>query len=191
MGMPFMRKSTLALRTRAALTAAFFSFAAGLAHADFTGKVIAVLDGDTVDVLVENRPIRVRAAEIDAPERAQPWGTRSRQTLAALIFGKSVTVLDAGLDWRGTRIVGTILLDGQSMNREMVRAGMAWVYPQYVKDRSLYVDEAAARAAKLGLWADASPVPPWQWRAAKRAGSAGQSAIGHRSIWPGSREFAQ
>lgn len=103
------------------------------AGADFSGKVIGVLDGDTVDVLVNERPVRVRLSEIDAPEKRQAFGTRSRQALSAMVFGQSVTVEDQGLDWREKRTVGRILIAGR------------------------------------GLWADKTPVPPWQWRAAQRA----------------------
>lgn len=141
------------------------------AWADLSGKVIGVLDGDTVDVLVNERPVRVRLSEIDAPEKRQAFGTRSRQALSAMVFGQAVTVEDQGLDWRGKRTVGRILIDGRDVNRAMVAAGMAWVYPQYVKDRSLYGVEADARSAGRGLWADKTPVPPWQWRAAQRAGA--------------------
>lgn len=59
---------------------------AGLAHAGMAGPVVAVLDGDTVDVLVDRKPVRVRLAEIDAPEKGQPFGTRSRQALASAVF---------------------------------------------------------------------------------------------------------
>lgn len=140
------------------------------AWADFSGKVIGVLDGDTVDVLVDDRPVRVRLSEIDAPEKRQAFGTRSRQALSAMVFGQIVTVQGQGLDWRGKRTVGRIVFEGRDVNRAMVAAGMAWVYPQYVKDRSLYAVEADARGAERGLWADKEPIPPWQWRSAKRVG---------------------
>ena len=154
------------LRTIAALA---LVLTASVAHADFTGEVIGVLDGDTIDVLVDRQPVRVRLAEIDAPEKRQPFGTRSRQALGEMVFRQTVTVQDQGLDWRGKRTVGRVLIDGRSVNRAMVAAGMAWVYPKYAKDRSLYAVEAEARAAGRGLWADKAPVPPWQWRTAERA----------------------
>ena len=139
----------------------------GLAHADFSGVVVSILDGDTVEVLVDRKPVRVRLAEIDAPEKAQAFGTRSRQALAAAVFQQLVTVKTTGLDRYG-RTIGTILVDGHSVNRMMVAQGMAWVYRQYLMDRSLLDVEAAARSGRLGLWVDPNPVPPWEWRAAKR-----------------------
>lgn len=149
------------------LTACALLLVAGIAHADFSGVVVGVLDGDTVDVLVSQKPVRVRLAEIDAPEKAQAFGTRSRQTLAAIVFKQAVDVRTAGVDRYG-RTIGTLLVNGRSVNRMMVAQGMAWVYPQYLVDRSLLDVEAAARASKAGLWADPHAVAPWAWRAAKR-----------------------
>jgi endonuclease YncB( thermonuclease family) len=129
----------------------------GAAHADFSGVVVSILDGDTVDVLVDRKPVRVRLAEIDAPEKAQPFGTRSRQALAAAVFQQLVTVQTAGLDRYG-RTIGTVLVDGRSVNRMMVAQGMAWAYRQYLVDRSLLDVEAAARSGRVGLWVDPIPV---------------------------------
>ena len=143
--------------------------AAAAAHADLTGQVVRILDGDTLEVLVDLRPTRVRLAEIDAPEKRQPFGTRSRQALADLVFRKTVTVKEAGQDRYG-RTIGTVLVDGQSANRAMVQAGMAWAYRAYLVDTSLLKVEAQAREARTGLWADPAPVAPWEWRAAEKSG---------------------
>jgi len=148
--------------------AAMLTIAATSAQADFSGLVIGVLDGDTVDVLVDQKPVRVRLAEIDAPEKKQAFGSRSRQALSAIVFKHEVTVIDHGADWRGKRTIGSIRVDGLDVNRAMVAAGMAWVYPRYVKDRSLFVVQDQARHQQRGLWADATPIPPWQWRAEQR-----------------------
>lgn len=136
---------------------------ASAARADFAGPVIAILDGDTIDVLIDRQPVRVRLAQIDAPEKRQAFGTRSRQALSALVFRQSVTVADAGRDRYG-RVLGTVYVSGVNVNAEMVRQGMAWVYRQYATDRSLFALENEARADRRGLWADPSPVPPWQFR---------------------------
>jgi endonuclease YncB( thermonuclease family) len=136
---------------------------ASAARADFAGPVIAILDGDTIDVLIDRQPVRVRLAQIDAPEKRQAFGTRSRQALSALVFRQSVTVADAGRDRYG-RVLGTVYVSGVNVNAEMVRQGMAWVYRQYATDRSLFALEGEARAGRRGLWADPSPVPPWQFR---------------------------
>jgi endonuclease YncB( thermonuclease family) len=153
-----------ALRVFAVVTLLFL---VGTARADFTGVVVAVLDGDTVDVLVDRAPVRVRLAEIDAPEKAQEFGTRSKQTLAAATFRQLVMVKTTGLDRYG-RTIGTILVDGQSVNRMMVAQGMAWAYRKYLVDRSLLDVEAAARSDRVGLWVDSNPTAPWEWREKKR-----------------------
>lgn len=149
------------------LTVCALLFTAALAHADFSGIIVGVVDGDTVDVLVDKKPTRVRLAEIDAPEKSQEFGARSRQTLATAVFQKTVTVRTAGTDRYG-RTIGTILVDGRNVNRFMVAQGMAWTYRQHLVDQTLVDAEMAARAGHLGLWADPHAMAPWEWRAAKR-----------------------
>ncbi len=139
------------------------------AHADFSGQVISVLDGDTVDVLVDKSPVRVRLAQIDAPEKSQAFGSKSRQALAAMVARQVVTVRATSNDRYG-RVVGTVWLGADDINKAMVRQGMAWAYRAYLQDRTMLAIEAHARSEKLGLWFDAQPVPPWEWRAAKRKG---------------------
>lgn len=118
-----------------------------------------MLDGDTIDVLVDLPPVRIRLAEIDAPEKKQPWGTRSRQALSALVFGRQVTVREEGTD-RYRRTIGTVFVDGRNVNRAMVGAGMAWPYRRYLHGKVLLDVEADARRAARGLWGDQTPVAP-------------------------------
>ncbi len=139
----------------------------GIAHADFSGQVVAILDGDTIDVLVDQRPVRVRLAQIDAPEKRQAFGTRSRQMLAELVFRKAVRVDEAGHDRYG-RVIGTIYVGDLNVNAQMVRQGMAWVYRQYENDKMLYELESDAKTRRLGLWADPDPIAPWDYRRNKR-----------------------
>lgn len=148
---------------------------AGLARAEFAGVVVKVLDGDTVDVLVDRTPVRVRLAEIDAPEKRQEFGTWSKQLLAGAIFRKTVVVKETGRVDRG-RLIGTIYLDGRSINRMMVAQGGAWAYRQYLADRSLLDVEESARTAHAGLWRDPRPTPPWEWRRENQ----GQTRSPHR-----------
>jgi len=142
--------------------------------ATLSGRVVGVHDGDTITVLDANRTqYKIRLAGIDAPESKQAFGNRSKQNLSDLVFGKDVAV-----EWdkrdRYQRVVGVVLVDGHDVNLEQVRAGMAWWYRQYAKeqipdDRRLYeLAENEARAAKRGLWADANPMPPWEWRRSQR-----------------------
>lgn len=130
--------------------------------------VVGVTDGDTVKVLDAGKnEIKVRLAEIDAPERGQPFGTASRKHLASIVHGEAVRVESNEKDRYG-RVLGRIWHGDMDVNAEMVRSGMAWVYTQYSTDPSFAVLEADAKAAKRGLWADASPIPPWEWRKEKR-----------------------
>lgn len=101
--------------------AALLAFA-GLAHADLVGSVVAIQDGDTIDVLVNRQPVRVRLAQIDAPEKRQALGTRSRQALADLVFRQSVRVAETGRDRYG-RVIGTVYLGNVDVNAQMVREG--------------------------------------------------------------------
>nr|BCU01066.1 micrococcal nuclease/endonuclease [uncultured bacterium] len=133
------------------------------AWADLSGPVIAILDGDTVDILVNSRPVRIRLAQIDAPEKKQAFGTRSRQALSDMIFRQVVTVAESGPDRYG-RTVGTVFVSGTNVNAAMVNQGMAWAYRQYVTDRSIIQLEEQARAARRGLWVDPAPVEPWLFR---------------------------
>ncbi len=101
----------------------------------------------------------------DCPEKRQAFGNRAKQFTSKLVFGKTVTVQVLGRDRYG-RTVGVVLLpDGRSLNHELVRAGLAWWYRRYAPDdETLAQLERDARGAERGLWADAEPVPPWEWR---------------------------
>ena len=152
--------------TRASILAIFLAFAT-FAHAELSRSVVAILDGDTIDVLVDRHTVRVRLAQIDAPEKRQAFGTRSRQVLAELVFRKTVRVAEDGHDRYG-RVIGTIHVGDLNVNAQMVREGMAWVYRQYARDKVLYELEDQAKVRRLGLWADPDPVAPWAYRRAKR-----------------------
>jgi endonuclease YncB( thermonuclease family) len=137
------------------------------ALADFTGRVVKVADGDTLTVLVNKRQFRVRLEGIDAPETGQAFNKRSQQSLANICAAKTARVNDRGKDNYG-RTIGRVTCAGVDANSEQVRRGMAWVFTRYVPMGSpLYELEAYARLRQLGLWADARPVAPWTWRAAK------------------------
>lgn len=137
------------------------------------GKVVGVHDGDTLTLLDDsNRQIKIRLAEIDAPESHQPYGSRAKQELSGLAFGRYAAVQVQDIDRYG-RTVGRITVDGVDVNAEMVRRGAAWVYRKYAKDQSLFTIEQQARNAKAGLWAlpEADQMPPWEWRKMKKAGT--------------------
>jgi endonuclease YncB( thermonuclease family) len=138
------------------------------AWADFTGKVVAVADGDTLTVLVDRRQVQVDLAEIDAPELKQPFGQRSRQSLADLCFGNDAVVREAGRERNG-RTIGHVDCSGTDANTEQVRRGMAWVYRRSAGSTPpLYFLEDEAQRSHEGLWADRSPIAPWIWRKDQR-----------------------
>lgn len=145
----------------------------------FEGKVVGITDGDTITVLtVGNKQVKVRLAEIDAPEKAQPFGQKSKQALSDMAFGKQVRIDQEDIDRYG-RIVGRVYFNGFDINAELVRQGMVWVYRQYAKDLKLLDIEAEAKASRRGLWGDPDPIPPWEWRRGKRSTQATiETAVG-------------
>lgn len=126
--------------------------------------VIAISDGDTLTARCTTETLKIRLAEIDAPEKAQPFGNRSKQSLAELCFQKEAEVVPQTLDRYG-RTVARVTCKGIDANREQVKRGMAWAFTKYLTDKTIKDEELAARAAQVGLWADSSPpVAPWDWR---------------------------
>jgi len=138
------------------------------------GVVVAVVDGDTITVLdVARVQHRIRLDGIDAPEKRQAYGQRSKQSLSELVFNQAVEVHTYKRDRYG-REIGKVLHNGQDVNLEQIRRGMAWFYRQYEReltkeDRMLYdASEASARLDRVGLWRDESPTPPWGFRHLKQ-----------------------
>ena len=134
----------------------------------FTGKVVRVLDGDTIEVLVDKKPIRVRLAEIDCPEKDQPFGQAAKKYVLKIASQKIVTVESKTKDRYGRTIGEVFLPNGDSLNRLLIRDGYAWHYKKYSKDESLAELENQARKNKAGLWQDNNPIPPWSWRRGKK-----------------------
>jgi endonuclease YncB( thermonuclease family) len=134
--------------------------------ADLSGGVVGIADGDTFTLLTSDmQQVKIRLAEIDAPESGQPYGNKSKQALSGLIFGKDVRVVVQTKDRYG-RTVGRPYVGDLDVCEEMVRIGAAWVYRQYVVDESLFDVENDAREAKRGIWGlpESDQVEPWNWR---------------------------
>lgn len=129
----------------------------------FSAQVIGIADGDTLTLLVDQRPLKIRLANIDAPEKAQAFGQRSKESLSDLCWGKDASYQPQTIDRYG-RTVAVVTCAGVEANRAQVERGMAWVYPKYNKDDSLPALQDAARDGRRGLWTDPEPVPPWEWR---------------------------
>ena len=161
------------------LLAGVFVMQCGSQAQEMQGKVVSVKDGDTIELLVENSPLRIRFHGVDAPEKDQPYGQKSKQFTSDQCFGKVVTVRMRDKDRYG-RIVGEVILaDGSSVNHALVEAGLAWWYQRYAPDdKTLQSLESEARSAKKGLWADPSPIAPWDWRQNQRNSDA---AVGEKT----------
>ena len=130
------------------------------------GRVVKIADGDTLTLLTQaNDQIRVRLAEIDTPERGQPYGRKSQETLSSLVWEKDIAVRVVDVDRYG-RTVGRIFVGDTDVSAEMVRTGAAWVYRRYATDPDLFTIEDEARLAQRGVWglSETERVPPWEWR---------------------------
>lgn len=126
--------------------------------------VVAIADGDTLTARCAQETIKTRLSEIDAPEKSQPWGQRSKEALSSMCFGKSAELRPLNTDRYG-RTVARVVCDGVDVNLAQVRTGMAWAYRKYLRDPAVLVAEDTARVERQGLWADSNPLPPWEWRA--------------------------
>ena len=138
--------------------------------ATLQGKVVSVADGDTITVLdANNTQHKIRLQGIDAPEKAQAFGQKSKQALHQLVHSKQVTIEFQEKDKYG-RTVGKVLLNGNDICLAQIKLGMAWHYKQYEseqskEDRAQYSQtEQDAKDRKVGLWNDKTPIPPWEFR---------------------------
>lgn len=128
------------------------------------GKVVSVIDGDTIKILTKNKTVyKIRLNGIDAPEKSQAFGKKSKANLSKLVAGKVVDIRFKKTDRYG-RILGTIFVDNQDINLRQIKDGYAWVYRRYCKRADYYKAEGYARNRKLGLWYDKYPIPPWEYR---------------------------
>jgi micrococcal nuclease len=151
------------------LLLALLSPSLALAFTEYQGKVIRVMDGDTIEVLHNTRPERIRLRGIDCPEKGQAYGTRAKQAASALVFGKEVMLQTHGLDRYGRTIADVLLTAGTNVNHTMVKDGWCWWYRKYAPGHTeLERFEKEAREAKKGLWAERAPIPPWVYRQARR-----------------------
>lgn len=134
----------------------------------FDARVVGIKDGDTYSVLVDGREQVVRLANIDCPERSQPFGKAAKQFASDICFDKTVKVETSGKSDRYGRLIGTVWVDDTvEVNAKLVSAGLAWHFVKYSTDSSYTLLEQQARAAGAGLWADSTAISPWEWRKSK------------------------
>ena len=165
-----MIKKTLFYLFFISALAFFYVTCTGVTNAQtYLGKVIKVTDGDSINILYDGKPLRIRLAEIDAPERGQPFWKKSREALADYVAGKQVQVVEVDID-RYKRIVGQVYIGETWVNGALVRGGYAYVYPKYATSERLYEFERAAKENQAGIWKlpENERVKPWVWRKQKR-----------------------
>jgi len=153
----------------AAVTLATVTLPVALPAADpyptqpFDALVVGVHDGDTITVLRDRQRIRVRLHGIDCPELGQAFGRPAKRLTSSLVFNQVVHLLPRDVDRYG-RLVADVFAGHTEVNLELVRRGLAWHYTRHSSDPRLAAAERTARTGRLGLWADAHPTPPWDWR---------------------------
>jgi micrococcal nuclease len=134
---------------------------------EFTAKVIAIKDGDSIEVLYDGKTISIRLADVDCPEirNSQPFGRAAKKFTSNLCFGQMVKVQHRNKFDRYKRLIATIInTQNKNLNEELVIAGLAWHFKQYSTNTDIAKLEITARVNKVGLWKDAYPVAPWAWR---------------------------
>ena len=130
-----------------------------------TYKVIGIKDGDTVSLLMDGKEQTVRLEHIDCPEKKQAYGTKAKEMVAELCFGKMVSLKGEGKYDRNGRLIAELILEnGLNVNKTLVKNGLAWHFKKYSKDESYAKLEIEARYRKVGLWKDQAPIAPWIWR---------------------------
>jgi endonuclease YncB( thermonuclease family) len=130
----------------------------------FTGLVVGISDGDTISVMHAGRPEKVRLSDIDCPESRQPYGQRAKQFTAKAAFNKNVTVRVCGKDKYGRSLGEVFLPNHASLNTDLLKSGLAWVYLNRSSDTAKHKAQSRAQLTRRGLWQDKEPIPPWQWR---------------------------
>lgn len=138
-------------------------FSAATQAETFNTQILAVLDGDTVMVKRGAGTLSIRLAEIDAPEKAQPFGETAKKSLSDMVMGKSVKVVSQTMDQYG-RMVAHLSVGGLDINAEQIRLGMAWEYSHFHGNKVLVALQKEAQSIPRGLWALSNPIPPWEWR---------------------------
>lgn len=159
-------RTTIITFTLAAVSSALVTATPAMAKQKltFSGRVIGVADGDTITVLRDKKPQKIRLSDIDCPEKKQAYGQKAKQFTSNLCYGKTVQLNVQGTDRYGRMIAQVKLPNGNSLNQKIVAAGMGWAYKKYSKGTEFVALEEKARQGKTGLWSLAEPVPPWEFR---------------------------
>ena len=130
------------------------------------GKVVGVSDGDTITVMHAGKGEKIRLYGVDCPEKHQDFGQKAKQFTSNMVYGKTVDVEPVSTDRYG-RTVGLVSVNGKSINEELLKAGLAWVFTRYCDKpccKQWYKYQEEARQRKVNLWSMPNPVPPWEFR---------------------------
>lgn len=138
-------------------------------HNFIKGTVINVIDGDTITVITKSEKLKIRLAEIDAPEKDQPYGLTAKKKLQEKILDRNITIQKKTIDRYG-RLVAKVFLDERDIIKEMIAEGHVWVYKKYLDDYSLEDIQKSAHNNQVGIWSliPTEQIPPWEWRQSKR-----------------------
>lgn len=147
----------------------FFDKSSAFVHKDSLYKVIGIGDGDTFDILVRKKKVRIRLDGIDAPERGMPYYKVSKRFLSDLVFSKKVKILVIKTD-QYQRLVAKSFVDSVDVSAQMLKSGMAWHYKKYNSSKNYAQYETKAKKQKQGLWQDQKPIAPWEIRKIRRSG---------------------
>jgi endonuclease YncB( thermonuclease family) len=134
------------------------------------GKVVGVSDGDTITVMHAGKGEKIRLYGVDCPEKHQDFGQKAKQFTSNMVYGKTVDVEPVTTDRYG-RTVGLVSVNGKSINEELLKAGLAWVFTRYCDKpccKQWYKYQEEARQRKVNLWSMPNPVPPWEFRRENR-----------------------
>lgn len=157
-----MKKSVL-------LIIIFLLYSNGYSQTILSAKVIGIKDGDTVEVIdKQNNTVTLRLAEVDCPEKKQPFGTKAKQFTSDLVYLKTIKYIVTNKDRYG-RYIAKIYFKNKYLSAEIIKKGMGWQYKKYSTSKELAKFEQQARSKKIGLWIDPNPIYPSEWRKAKKS----------------------
>jgi micrococcal nuclease len=132
---------------------------------DDSYKVVGVKDGDTFVILIDGNEQVVRFANIDCPEKKQPFGKKAKYFVSDMCFGKNIKLIHQNKYDRYKRLIAEIILeDGTNLNKKLVKQGLAWHFKKYSDDLEYSNLEIEAKNNRIGLWSEENPIAPWEWR---------------------------
>ncbi len=143
----------------------------GVVPQTFSGKVVAVKDGDTIEVLYDSTAVKIRLAHVDCPESGQPFGKNAKQFVSDLCYWQQVNIEQQDSPDRYGRLIALVFVGDLCVNMALVEAGYAWHFKKYSQDSSYALAEEVAKLQGLGLWSEKDAIAPWEWRRLGRGGN--------------------